>query len=293
MIVDEVQTESACDDVLGSVTAAFRDGHVSLVGSDGRVFSRNDHGTKRAAMMTPHLDLRTEAAILTIPSFRAAEGEALADIFERSKGEILSRRRLVLDLRGNGGGNDSSYAPLLPLLYDSPIHVVGTNIRVSREVIDSWERLRADTNPSDASTMTLIEQVLTKMRASKDEWVPIADEEVTFPDILERPSEVIVIVDRRCASTCEEFLLAATQSKKVSVVGTRTAGVLDYANVRRFPLPSGLRRVGLATSRSRRLPANPVDPDGIRPVIPIDEDLVASGSAWEISENAAAVRGEQ
>ncbi len=62
-----------------------------------------------------------------------------------------------------------------------------------------------------------------------------------------------------------------------------SAGVLDFANVVAMPAPSGRYIVQWATSRSLRLPDDPVDPDGIAPDvrIPVDvRDPVGWAQAW-------------
>ncbi|MDQ2667979.1 MAG: S41 family peptidase [Gemmatimonadota bacterium] len=79
------------------------------------------------------------------------------------------------------------------------------------------------------------------------------------------PRVIAVLVDDKCASSYEDFVLMARQSGKVTVVsGTRTAGVHDYGNVRSLWLP-GRRRLRLPTSRSRQLPAGAIDNVGLAP----------------------------
>jgi hypothetical protein len=79
------------------------------------------------------------------------------------------------------------------------------------------------------------------------------------------------LVDKRCGSSCEEFLLAVRQSFKVKLFGQSSAGSLDYSNLRPFVLPSGKRLLMYATSRSLRLPQLSVDAAGIPPdqVLPV------------------------
>jgi C-terminal processing protease CtpA/Prc len=80
-----------------------------------------------------------------------------------------------------------------------------------------------------------------------------------------RPTRVAVLTDRGCGSSCEQFLLAMQQSWNVKLFGRRTAGALDYSNLRPHKLPSGKRLVLYATSRSTRLPHLPVDAVGVLP----------------------------
>lgn len=89
---------------------------------------------------------------------------------------------------------------------------------------------------------------------------------------LQQPSRVAVLIDGRCGSSCEAFLLEARQSEKVRLIGRPTGGNLDYGNMFPHPLPSG-RTVWASTTRSRRLPENPIDDTGILPDVEMDPAL--------------------
>lgn len=68
-------------------------------------------------------------------------------------------------------------------------------------------------------------------------------------------------------SSCEGFVLATRQSGKVCVVGEHTGGVLDYANQWHLAVPDSKFVLWYPTSRSQRLPKDPVDVAGISPDI--------------------------
>jgi hypothetical protein len=72
------------------------------------------------------------------------------------------------------------------------------------------------------------------------------------------------------------------QSANVKLFGRRTAGVLDYSNVRPQALPSGGRLLWYATSRSLRLPYLPVDAAGISPDIYLPPAAPGADPAAEI-----------
>jgi len=88
------------------------------------------------------------------------------------------------------------------------------------------------------------------------------------------PRRVAVLIDG-AGSSGEQFILAARQSRKVTLFGRgNSAGVLDFANVVGMTTPSGRFHMYWATSRSSRLPDDPVDPHGIAPDVRIPADVV-------------------
>src|SRR5258705_2552939 len=81
------------------------------------------------------------------------------------------------------------------------------------------------------------------------------------------PRRVALLVDHHCASSCEELVFEARQSRKVTVLGSEnTAGVDDYGNIRSLWLP-GWRRMRVPTSRERR--GERIDRVGLAPAVRI------------------------
>jgi hypothetical protein len=88
-----------------------------------------------------------------------------------------------------------------------------------------------------------------------------------------RASRVAILIDRGCASSCEEFDLEARQSFNVKLIGQHTFGSLDYSNLRPHDSPSGRRRIWCATTRSARIPGLMVDVAGAPPDIYLPVEL--------------------
>jgi C-terminal processing protease CtpA/Prc len=61
----------------------------------------------------------------------------------------------------------------------------------------------------------------------------------------------------------------------VTIFGRPSFGVLDYANVRLFILPSQQMFLFLPTTRSRRLPGGAIDNVGVVPDVRFDDDLAS------------------
>jgi C-terminal processing protease CtpA/Prc len=109
--------------------------------------------------------------------------------------------------------------------------------------------------------------MIQKMEKHQGEFVSIVDDDTTVLEkVMANPKQVVILIDGKCASSTEQFLLAAVQSRKVTLMGQSTRGVLDYANMRDVAYPCFPFTLSYATTRSRRLNTGKgVDLIGIRP----------------------------
>jgi C-terminal processing protease CtpA/Prc len=90
---------------------------------------------------------------------------------------------------------------------------------------------------------------------------------------LPNPKKVLILINRGCASTTEQFLLYARQSSKVILAGEPTQGVLDYSNMRDAPFSCMSYVLRYATTRSRRLDVGEgIDNIGIKPQIKLERN---------------------
>ncbi|HSU17775.1 S41 family peptidase [Longimicrobium sp.] len=206
--------------------------------------------------------------LLQIPNFDNSRSATIDSLFAASAPLLRNARTLIVDLRGNGGGSDYNYRHLLPLLYTRPIVTVGAQARATPGNVAAYEALLTDSGVPDGVKGS-IRNSIAEMRRYLGGWTPRRESTTRFRRPLPHPERVAVIVDGGCASTCEQFVLAARQSAKTTLFGARTAGVLDFANVISVPVPGTRLVLHQPTSRSGRLPADPVDPLGIAPAVPI------------------------
>jgi hypothetical protein len=206
---------------------------------------------------------------------------------------VSQRRRLdrtpnwILDIRDNDGGSDSTYASLLDAIVISPRVEVGAeflstpaNIANTQGVCRVYQ---------DKSCEAAVAPLVSAMKAARPgDYVrpPGVTEAVSVRRDhrapREAPRRVGVVIDQACASSCEQFVLSVRQSYNVKLFGRRTAGSLDYSNLRPQVLPSGERLLWYATSRSLRLPHLPVDAAGIPPDVYLPPAAAGADPAAEI-----------
>ena len=270
---DVVKDFGACTEVLQRWLGFFRDRHVYL--HMKRPPDITSTGTSpQQTSKEPSLILFDEAtALLRIPSFDLSYEQAMDNLLKENHPKLISTRTLIIDVRGNPGGGDPAFADLIPLLWTNPIQVRGADFWASDDNIEYFKNLLQEKSRPDA-VKEEIHGLVAGMQASPGTFVSGShDREIKYDTVYPFPQVVAILIDQDCASTTEEFLLQARQSRKVTLFGSNTNGALDYANLSRRELPSGQRALFIPTSRSRRLPDDSVDEHGITPDVKVPEGV--------------------
>lgn len=211
---------------------------------------------------------------LRMPDFSDERYKPLKDLLEAHRDDLAKAPNLLIDLRDNGGGSDFVYEALLPFLYTKPVYTIGVEMRASadnltlrREVADKIRKQSPDTAATLDAQNALMEKNFGGYFSADARPFSVQK----YDQVLPFPKRIAVMIDG-AGSTGEQFLLDARQSHKVTLFGQRnSAGLLDFANVVGMNLPSGRYQVAWATSRSMRLPDDPVDTGGIAPDIRIPD----------------------
>lgn len=187
--------------------------------------------------------------------------------------DIMSRPNLIIDIRNNGGGQDDEYQALLKLLYTNPYKTKGVewyaspgNIKFFEDALEKGEIRNGDEG------IRWTKELIGEMTKNKGGFVvhPSSKKSdhpaVEKDSIYRHPCRVGVIINEGNASSAEQFLLSAKNSKKVTLFGNHsTAGILDYSNAVSTNFPSGKYQLTFPMTRSQRLPDNPIDNIGIKP----------------------------
>ena len=194
-------------------------------------------------------------------------------LFHADSAILASVPNLILDLRGNGGGSDFVYSPLRAWLYTGPVIVAGVDVLATDDNIRGWAAL-LDAKDIPEENKATIQRIIAQMQGQPGQMVAINDgDTVTLPEVRAFPQKIVVLIDEDCASSTEQFLLEAMQSRKVTLMGQHTAGILDYANVRDVALPCLPFILHYATTRSQWVDAGKgIDNVGIKPKVLLGED---------------------
>jgi len=211
--------------------------------------------------------LDEQTLLLRIPTFNHELRHITDSLLAANKSLLASMPNLIVDVRNNGGGSDISYSKVLPYLYTNPIQVMGTQRWATQDNADKYKLMQHDKN-YPTSTRMYAKKTEKKMRRHSGVFLKGKNSTRKMKQVMPYPQKVAVLVNGRCASSCEQFVLAAVQSKKVTLIGSATFGVLDYGNMHFMQYPCQKWTLGWATSRSNRIEAGQgIDNVGIQPQV--------------------------
>jgi C-terminal processing protease CtpA/Prc len=106
-------------------------------------------------------------------------------------------------------------------------------------------------NNDPAKVLQSQQAFLDKLIAHPDQLVISGDSTLRTVDSISRyPQRVAFLIDQQSGSSSEFFVFEGKQTKKVTLFGTNTAGVMDYGNAHSMPLSCGQYQLGIARGRN-------------------------------------------
>lgn len=191
--------------------------------------------------------------------------------------------RLVLDIRGNGGGDDSQFMPILTLLFKQPGFTDGIMVRNTADIRSRYKDFVQD----DPTWMERISQA--EAHADEPYYQLFDDFYITQEEGIDprRPVRTAVLIDRGVASSGEQLLLNIRAcAPDVQFFGRdNTLGCIDISNVQSVSLPHTPNSIRIPTTVSARvLRGEYIDGIGIQPDVRIDlplpETLTDNIDSW-------------
>ena len=232
--------------------------------------SHSTQQTENISHQTQFKKLNKSTLYFRLPTFNHQVKHVVDSLIQANHDLITETSNLILDVRGNGGGSDITYGELIQYLYTGKIELINNSIWSSEDNIQKFRNILDDPQYPE-SGKEYIQTLVKRLEANPNTFVRKDDNVIRRVRSLPQPKNVVILMNRGCASSCEEFILAARQSKKVTLIGENTMGVLDYANVHNLTLPCAGWGLQYATSRTNRLPDFPIDNIGIEPEVKIPE----------------------
>jgi carboxyl-terminal processing protease len=204
-------------------------------------------------------------AYLRIPSFERGEDEAAAVEFV---GAHKDAKALVIDVRGNGGGNTPG--ALIRALMDRPYRDFSISTSAYIGLFGAYAKVAADV-PAD--------QMGERQRGSLDAMANFQRPQIMALGGLNPPDKplytgpLIVLSDGGCGSSCEDFLMPLKVSGRGRIVGEASLGSTGQPYYFEFGNGMGFR---VSSKRESFPDGSPFEGVGIQPdveVSPTIEDL--------------------
>ncbi|TWI81061.1 peptidase S41-like protein [Chitinophaga japonensis] len=218
--------------------------------------------------------LDSQTCMLALPSFSLAAKPLIDSLVEHHFEVIKKSRHFIIDLRNNTGGSVLCFQKLLPFLYTRPIITKGQSVMATEDNINDLYTITDYPNISD-SMRNLFKKELAELRAHKGAMYNLwKDDTLVLAGMLPYPQKISFIINENCASAAEIILLKARQSSKVKIFGKHSMGAIDYLDIATTKMPCNLYSLRYATSRTNRLPKEPLDNKGIQPDVEIPDNVV-------------------
>ena len=178
---------------------------------------------------------------------------------------------LVIDIRGNGGGNDANWYPFLKLLYDHSAWRQGQEYRNTPQNIDYL--LKENWNgPGFAKHLKeLSEQYPDR------EFIGDSRGLYRYNKVDKTVKRAALLIDNRVASSGEGMVtwLRACSNRLMVYGRDNTCGCIDHANVAGIAFKHYKVTFQMPMSRDPFLPLTAIDPTGIAPDVRIPLPLPA------------------
>jgi len=224
--------------------------------------------------------LNKDFIYLKLGRFNQENVNKLDSLIKVNRSIIYQSRNLIIDLRGNPGGNAGSSEEMINLIYTNPIIYPPWQYRSSPELIE-WKRyeiaelVKNDPYKRLKSQQILLEQLL----AHPGQLVNGGDSIIRTEDsVAHYPERIAFLADERSGSSAEFFIFEGKQSKKVKLFGTNTAGVMDYGETQSLNLSCGKYIISVPWGRNGWIErfGFRIDNIGFRP----DVQIPSIGQDW-------------
>lgn len=222
--------------------------------------------------------LSNKTSLLTLPSFDYPYVKVINKLIEDNRNLIEHSENLIIDIRGNAGGTSHAFQKLLPYIMTNSIRNMWIEFLATQTLISGLESYIESIKDEEESQEEVkeVEEEIKLFKKSLGQFVNTAEDAFFTKEVVlaeKSPNYVIILINKGVASSGEDFVIAAKQSKKVKVLGTPTLGAIDYASSREFDFGCNNYKLYLPTFRSLRLPEFPIDNIGIQPDIYLDKTV--------------------
>ncbi|MGD8426947.1 MAG: S41 family peptidase [Balneolaceae bacterium] len=181
--------------------------------------------------------LNEETTLFSIPSF-LVDPEQMRDLLMSNVDKLTDSKNLIIDIRGNTGGN-AIYFMFTDIYVTNDLLPSQGKVLASPATLKYYKRLAG--NSRSPIYTPLIERIKKHLGEIVGGPAYQGKKANPYPSQIEN---VAILTDEACASAAESFILHSKKmSKKVTIFGSPTAGVIDYTSVNILKLDSGNQHI--------------------------------------------------
>jgi len=210
--------------------------------------------------------LDSENVLLYIPRF-SVDNKVWKDLIQENRKLLESAKNLIVDIRGNRGGN-AIYFSIFDLFADSEMPGGRGEVLASQ---DNFEYFSRNLQYSKKIYQPVVDAIEQNMGQVVDG--PLYPKRKYKRKKSSKIENVAILTDEACMSAAESFIIHSKQnSTLVKTFGSPTEGVIDYTSVNAVRLKSGRQNIlfGYPTSTlHKQIPNNGYNPTGMVPDVPI------------------------
>lgn len=215
----------------------------------------------------------SQTMLLVLPSMNGTYANLVDSMMRTQEAQLRSKPYLIVDCRNNKGGSDRIWWPLKPYLYTQTVVTDGSLYWASEDNARFVGEIMKRDGVSKGSKR-YYKKLIADMKKTPGQFVGTMNVRREHMEMVTPfPQKVVVLVDNHSASSTENFVLWARQSKKVTIMGQQTAGVVDYGNPNVISSPCRDWELWVPTIRSNRVAdGRALDNVGILPEISLEAD---------------------
>ncbi|MBS2209832.1 hypothetical protein KEM09_00345 [Carboxylicivirga mesophila] len=248
---DPINSSNDLRNNLDRYLAFFEDRHLKLNDFDLAEFIASGKNNQYKSSEFKFDILNESTCYLKIPHFLSSS--LVEKLINENISSISRKRNLIIDIRGNGGGNDNSYHKLLQIIATNDIYLRNAKFLKTKA---NWEEKYGKWDKTNEGKFVNLPWNKNKSEIFKS---------FTISGINEYPKRVAILVDRNVKSSGEMFVLSAKQSLKVKIFGENTAGLIDYSNVNQHEILEDSLYLQYPMTKIIGIPINSIDNHGIVP----------------------------
>ncbi|WP_295799179.1 S41 family peptidase [Mucilaginibacter sp.] len=218
--------------------------------------------------------------LLTVPS-ALIDGRYLDSVLIKNEALITSTPNLIIDVRGNGGGNyiwGGIYKIANTIVHPEPKKPGTDDLLLMASEDDAAYLYNQSTyyrQKKDSLAIKYYDDIIGKIRANPGKIIGFSFYRA-WPDTGKRvvykyPAHIAVITDKAVASAGEAFINGLKEtSSKVTLYGDNTYGMIDYSSVNALPIGDKSCKWyywGYPVFFSTDIKTKPINPTGIKPDI--------------------------